>query len=82
MSYSDTAISIGRAANDYQALFGHKDMVARLTVKERTGELLRICNQYGLSFKSFQYLERSLITNKEPPRFESVHGGDKPWLYE
>tara|TARA_R110000824_G_scaffold238385_1_gene427161 strand:+ start:980 stop:1153 length:174 start_codon:yes stop_codon:yes gene_type:complete len=57
-------------------------MVARLTVKERTGELLRICNQYGLSFDSFQYLERSQITDKEPPRFESVHGGDKPWRYE
>ena len=59
---SESAITLGRIQNDFQALYGTKEMLRRLTVKDRTQELLRMCNRAGVSFKGFEYLERKLIT--------------------
>ena len=62
--YSDTAITLGRIQCEFDCLYGTKEMLRRLSVKERTEELLRICNRENVSFESFEYLERTLI-NKE-----------------
>jgi len=59
---SESAITLGRIQTEFQALYDTKEMLRRLTVKDRTQELLRMCNRAGVSFKGFEYLERKLIT--------------------
>lgn len=61
---SGLAITLGRIQVEYDCLYGTKEMLARLSVKERTSELLRICSREEVSFKAFEYLERKLITEK------------------
>ena len=61
-NFSNEAIKLGRIQVEFQALYCTKEMNKRLTVKDKTGELLRICNRENISFKSFEYLERTLIT--------------------
>ena len=59
---SESAITLGRIQTEFQALYDTKEMLRRLTVKDRTQELLRMCNRDSVSFKGFEYLERKLIT--------------------
>ena len=66
MSYSEAALTLGRVQVEFEALYGTKEMQARLTVSDLTKELTRICARENISFDSFQYLERALITNKQP----------------
>lgn len=63
--FSEEAIKLGRIQVEFQALYDTKEMRERLTRKERTQELLRICTRENVPFKSFEYLERVLITIKE-----------------
>ena len=58
---SESAITLGRIQTEFQALYDTKEMLRRLTVKDRTQELLRMCNRDSVSFKGFEYLERKLI---------------------
>ena len=59
--FSEEAIKLGRIQTEFEALCDTKE----LTRKERTQELLRICTRENVPFKSFEYLERVLITIKE-----------------
>jgi|14_taG_2_1085336.scaffolds.fasta_scaffold128994_3 hypothetical protein len=59
---SESAITLGRIQTEFQALYDTKEMLRRLTVKDRTQELLRMCSRDNVSFKGFEYLERKLIT--------------------
>jgi hypothetical protein len=63
--WNATAIQLGRIQVEFGALFGSKEMKRRLTTKERTSELLRICHREELSYTCFEFLERRLITEKE-----------------
>ena len=60
--FSDEAIKLGRIQVEFQALYDTKEMRERLTTKDRTQELLRICTRDNVSFDGFEYLERKLIT--------------------
>jgi predicted transcriptional regulator len=62
---SESAITLGRIQVEFNCLYGTKEMLKRLTQKDRTSELLRICNRENVSFKGFEYLERKLILNNE-----------------
>ncbi len=64
-TFSDSAIQLGRLQVEFECLYGTKEMLDRLTTKERTQELLRICNREGVSFRAFEYLERTLITGND-----------------
>jgi len=64
MSYSEQALRIGKASNHFESLYGDKRDNSKLTEKELISELLRICNQYEVGFNGFEYLEKSLITNR------------------
>ena len=59
--FSESAITLGRIQVEFDCLYGTKDMVERLTVAERTSELLRMCSRDGVSYKGFAYLERKLL---------------------
>ena len=59
---SESAITLGRIQTEFQALYDTKEMLRRLTVKDRTQELLRMCSRDNVSFRGFEYLERKLIT--------------------
>ena len=59
---SESAITLGRIHTELQALYDTKEMLRRLTVKDRTQELLMMCSRDNVSFKGFEYLERKLIT--------------------
>jgi|TARA_B110000908_G_C9979842_1_gene324987 hypothetical protein len=59
-----TAITLGRIQCEFQALYGSKEMIKRLNDADRTKELLRICSREGVSYESFNYLEKYLITGK------------------
>jgi len=59
---NESAITLGRIQTEFQALYDTKEMLRRLTVKDRTQELLRMCNRDSVSFKGFEYLECKLIT--------------------
>ncbi len=61
---SENAIQQGRVQVEFECLYGTKEMQARLSNKELTSELLRMCEREEFSFDSFTYLERTLITNK------------------
>ena len=63
-SFSNEAIKLGRIQVEFQAFYDTKEMLARLTQAERIGELLKICSRENVSFKSFSYLERTLILEK------------------
>ena len=60
--FSDEAIKLGRIQVEFQALYDTKEMRERLTTKDRTQELLRICTRDNVSFDGFEYLEHKLIT--------------------
>ena len=60
-NFSESAITLGRIEVEFNCLYGTKDMVKRLTVAERTSELLRICNRDGVSHEGFAYLERKVL---------------------
>lgn len=60
--FSNEAIKLGRIQVEFQALYDTKEMRERLTTKDRTQELLRICTRDNVSFDGFEYLERKLIT--------------------
>ena len=61
--FSDSAITLGRIQVEFDCLYGTKEMRNRLSLSERTSELLRICSREGVSYKGFEYLEgRLLIT--------------------
>jgi len=53
------ALNLRRIQIELEAIEGE------LSTRELTSELLRICAREGASFKSFCYLERVLITNRE-----------------
>lgn len=65
MSFSESAVKLGRIQVEFDCLYSTKEMLRRLTQTERISELLRICNRENVSFKGFQYLERKLILDKE-----------------
>jgi predicted transcriptional regulator len=65
MSFSESAVKLGRIQVEFDCLYGTKEMLRRLTQTERVSELLRICNRENVSFKGFQYLERKLILDRE-----------------
>jgi len=65
MSFSESAVKLGRIQVEFDCLYGTKEMLRRLTQTERVSELLRICNRENVSFKSFEYLERKLILDRE-----------------
>jgi len=58
---SESAITLGRIQVEFECLYGTKEMQKRLTQKDRTSELLRICKRENVSFTCFEYLERKLI---------------------
>ena len=58
---SESAITLGKIQVEFQCLYNTKEMLKRLTQKDRTSELLRICNRENVSLKGFEYLERKLI---------------------
>ena len=64
-NYSESAITLGRIQVEFDCLYSTKEMLQRLTQKDRISELLRICNREQVSFAGFQYLEKKLILNKE-----------------
>ncbi len=68
MNYSESALTLGRVEVEFNALYGTKEMKARLTVSDVTKELTRICARENISFNSFQYLERALITGRYAAR--------------
>ena len=61
MEYSESALDLGNAWNTFDALYGSKKDMARLTHKDRISELTRICAQYNLSYKCFTILENRLL---------------------
>ena len=63
--HSQEALKLGKIQAEFQATIGRPEMRAKLTDKELTGELLRMCARDSVGFKSFQYLENYLITSKE-----------------
>ncbi len=70
---SESAITLGKIQVEFECLYNTKEMLKRLTQKDRTSELLRICNRENVSFKGFEYLERKLIldqTDKPSPNAE------------
>tara|TARA_R110000744_G_scaffold228318_1_gene346290 strand:+ start:346 stop:552 length:207 start_codon:yes stop_codon:yes gene_type:complete len=62
---SQSAITLGKIQVEFECLYGTKEMLKRLTQSERISELLRICTRENVSFKSFEYLEKKLILEKE-----------------
>ena len=62
---SQSAITLGKIQVEFECLYGTKEMLKRLTQPERISELLRICTRENVSFKSFEYLEKKLILEKE-----------------
>ena len=60
-----TAITLGRIQVEFDCLYRDKATFKRLTQKDRIEALLRICTTNDLSFKSFQYLEKKLILDRE-----------------
>ena len=63
-NFSESAITLGRIQVEFDCLYSTKEMIQRLTQKERISELLRICNRENVSFNGFQYLEKKLILDK------------------
>ena len=63
-NFSESAITLGRIQVEFDCLYSTKEMIQRLTQKERIRELLRICNRENVSFNGFQYLEKKLILSK------------------
>jgi hypothetical protein len=59
--FSAEAIKLGRIQVEFECLYGTKEMKERLSKRERTDELLRICTRENVGFRSFQYLERHLL---------------------
>ena len=62
---NNEALKLGRIQTEFNCLYGTKEMRRRLTIKDRTQELLRICKRENVSYKSFVYLEKHLTLN--PP---------------
>ena len=58
---SGEAIKLGRIQVEFLCLYGTKEMKEKLSKRERTDELLRICTRENVGFRSFQYLERHLL---------------------
>tara|TARA_R100001509_G_scaffold141534_1_gene96623 strand:+ start:376 stop:564 length:189 start_codon:yes stop_codon:yes gene_type:complete len=58
---SAEAIKLGRIQVEFECLYGTKEMKEKLSKRERTDELLRICTRENVGFRSFQYLERHLL---------------------
>ena len=63
-NFSESAITLGKIQVEFDCLYSTKEMIQRLTQKERISELLRICNRENVSFNGFQYLEKKLILDK------------------
>ena len=63
-TFNASAITLGKIQVEFDSLYSTKEMLKRLTQKDRTCELLRICNREDVSFQGFQYLERKLILDK------------------
>ena len=59
--FSAEAIKLGRIQVEFECLYGTKEMKEKLSKRERTDELLRICNRENVGFESFEYLERHLL---------------------
>ena len=62
---SESAITLGRIQVEFDCLYNTKEARERLTRKELTSELLRICAREYVSSKGFEYLERKLIIDRE-----------------
>ena len=60
-NFNESAVALGQVQASFEMIYGRKEMIRRLTKAERTSELLRMCNQQGISFWGFQYLERTLL---------------------
>tara|TARA_R110000737_G_scaffold342996_1_gene368456 strand:+ start:2970 stop:3164 length:195 start_codon:yes stop_codon:yes gene_type:complete len=60
-NFSESAVALGQVQASFEMIYGRKEMIRRLTKKERTSELLRMCNQHSIPFWGFQYLERKLL---------------------
>jgi len=58
---NNEALKLGKIQTEFNCLYGTKEMRRRLTIKDRTHELLRICKRENVSYKSFVYLEKHLI---------------------
>lgn len=59
--FSAEAIKLGRIQVEFECLYGTKEMKEKLSKRELTDELLRICTRENVGFRSFQYLERHLL---------------------
>lgn len=64
-NFSESAITLGRIETEFNCLYGTKEMVQRLTQKERISELLRLCNRDSVSYHGFEYLEKKLILDNQ-----------------
>ena len=64
-NFSESVITLGKIETEFNCLYGTKEMVQRLTQKERISQLLRLCNRDSVSFRGFQYLEKKLILNTQ-----------------
>ena len=58
---ANEAVKLGRIQVEFLSLYGTKEMKDRLSKRERTDELLRICTRENVGFRSFEYLERHLL---------------------
>ena len=61
MNLSESAITLGRIQVEYNATIGRPEIANKLSIKEKTNELLRMCSRDNVSFKGFEYLENKLI---------------------
>jgi hypothetical protein len=65
MNFSESAITLGRIQTEFDCLYRTKEALARLTQSDRIEQLLRMCRRDGVSFEGFEYLEKTLILNRE-----------------
>ena len=78
-NFSESAITLGRIQVEFDCLYGTKEMRNRLSLSERTSELLRICSREGVSYKGFSYLETKLL-GKEWAAQEQAKKDNDNWV--
>lgn len=78
-NFSESAITLGRIQVEFDSLYDTKEMRDRLSLSERTSELLRICNREGISYKGFSYLEVKLL-GKEWAAQEQAKKDNDNWV--
>ena len=75
--WSESAIQLGKIQVEFESKFSNSARESanlnKLTVADKTSELLKICSREKLSYKCFLYLEDYLIKSKQLTRGDQ-HG--------